>query len=305
MAFIIFWLIFKVRKVWIPLAGIAICACFVRDYFPVNLPSPAPADSWKIVSFNAYNYGGKAACDEEGNNLVVNYLAQSNADIICLQEASSSTFLKQLKKLLEGQGYEIAQHKGLIICSRLHIISSDTLQFPTRSNGGFRAYLEDGNDTILLINNHFESNHLTPEVKREYKDAVKRYESDSLLQEITPMLRLLSQAAPMRGYQTDTVAAIIDAWLPRPVILCADFNDTPVSYVHRVLTRHLTSAYVQSGEGLGFTYKDWGFPVRIDNILFDKNHFHSFDTHIDRSILHSDHYPIITFLQKNGQKQTK
>ena len=304
-AFVVFWLIFKVRRVWLPLAGIAVCGFFVRDYFPVNIPSPPPADSWKLITYNTHGFGGKEATDADGQNRVVSYLAESNADIICLQEAVGTSYVKALRKVMKGQGYEMVEHKGQILCTRLHVILSDTLVYPTRTNGGFRALLEDGGDTILLINNHFESNHLTPEVKKEYKDAVRHHERDSFIHELTPMLDLLSRAAPMRSLQTDTIMALVEAWLPRPVILCGDFNDTPVSYVHQRLSSRLTNAYTQSGQGLGFTYHDRGFPVRIDHVLFSGDHFHSFDTHVDRSIASSDHFPLVTFLTKNKEKPTK
>ena len=305
LAFVVFWLIFKIRRVWLPVAGIALVGFFVRDYCPVNMPSPAPAESLKIITYNTHNLGGHDADAAADENPIVTYLSQSNADIICLQESWAPARQESLRKKLEGLGYEIAEHKGLFLCSRLHIISSDTLSYPTRTNGGFRALLTDGQDTIMLINNHFESNHLTPDVRREYKDAVRRHERDSIIDELQPMLSLLSVAAPMRSAQTDTIVALLEAWLPRPIILCGDFNDTPISYTHRRLTSHLTSAYTQSGNGVGFTYHDRGFPVRIDHILFSGEHFHSFDTHVDRSLTYSDHFPLITFLTKNKENGGK
>ena len=304
-AFVVFWLIFKVSRTWLPVAGIALVGGFVRDYCPVNIPSPAPANSLKVLSYNTQNLGGTAADTPEGDNLVVAYLAESNADIICLQESHGETRQKQLRKTMEGLGYEVADRKGQFLCTRLHIVSCDSISFPTRSNGGMRALLTDGSDTILLINNHFESNHLTPEVKSEYKHAVREHPKDSMLQELQPMLSLLAKAAPMRSAQTDTIMAMVREWLPRPVILCGDFNDTPVSYTHRKLTSMLTSAFTQSSSGLGITYHDKGFPVRIDHILFSGDHFRSFDTHVDRSVTFSDHFPVITFLTKDKEKTGK
>ncbi len=305
LAFVLFWLIFKASRVWLPLAGVALCWNFVRDYIPVNLPSPAPADTWKVITYNTCTFGGKEALDDEGHNQVVSYLGESNADIICLQETWGEASVKELRELLEGQGYEVVRYKGEMLCSRLHIIESDTLSFPTRSNGGFRALLTDDVDTLLLVNCHLESNHLSQEVKREYKDAVRSYESDSIVHGLMPMLRLLSVAAPMRAAQTDSIAAIIERNRDLPIIICGDFNDTPVSYTHRVLTRRLSSAYVKSGRGAGITFLDRGFPVRIDHILYDGNYFNSFDTHIDHSISFSDHSPVITFLAKKHENLRK
>ena len=82
------------------------------------------------------------------------------------------------------------------------------------------------------------------------------------------------------------------------MIICGDFNDTPVSYAHRVLTRHLTSAYRQSGNGLGFTFHEKGFPVRIDHILFDGQTWKSSESEVINSITCSDHFPVRAVLHR-------
>ena len=270
LAFVAFWLIFKAKRVWIPLVGLATCFSFVRDYMPFNLSSE-PADSaMTVLSFNTHGFGGAEAYDGDGQNLVVRYLAATDADIICLQETYSEALRKTLSDSLEPKGYHEASHKGLSLYSRLPVISFEELTYPTLNNSGFLAYLLWRSDTILLINNHFESNHFSPEIRQKYVDALEQTANanrhataDSLIGEVKPLLRLMAEAAPMRAAQTDIIDSIVTTWLPRPVILCGDFNDTPVSYTHRVLTRHLTSAFRQSGNGLGRTFREKGFPVRI------------------------------------------
>jgi len=308
--FIIFWLIFKVKRVWLPIAGMALCFSFIRDYIPIN-PSflqtsvtvDEPQSTLRILSYNTRCFGGSNSTDEEGRNLVVEYVAATDADIICLQEASGSK-RNDLDKRMQELGFESYNHKGQAIYSRLHIIKTDTLCYPTRSNAGIQALLFDGQDTILFINNHFESNQLSDLIKDDYRDVIgnrarNAYEKeirDTIRKELAPMINQLTKAAPLRAAQADSVQHIIQRWLPRPVIVCGDFNDTPVSYTLRILTRDLQSAFRQSGNGLGYTFHEKGFPVRIDHILFSPDHWQSRHTRVDNTISASDHYPILTEL---------
>ena len=309
-AFVIFWLIFKVKRVWIPLVGIAACFSFVRDYCPLNLPSKPTEPQLSVLSFNTHGFGGKDAIDADGNNMMVKYLAECGHDIICLQETYTAAHVNTLTDSLEPRGYHQAHYKGLTLLSRLPIIESEELTYPTLNNSGFLAKLLWGEDTILLINNHFESNHFSLEMRQKYVDVLdqtanpnrNRSVTDSLINDVKPLLRLMAEAAPMRAAQTNIIDSIVNEWLPRPVILCGDFNDTPVSYTHRVLTRNLTSAFRESGNGLGLTFRERGFPVRIDHILFSPQYWTSHNTRVDGDMNLSDHRPIYTILsQKSGR----
>ena len=293
--FVIFWLIFKVKHVWIPLMGLLACGSFVRDYFPINLPS-TPADStWTVISYNSRSWGGKDADLEDGTNAVLNFLLASDAHIICMQETAPK---KNFHMQMQEQGYEYLNKKEFTVFSRLPILSADTLTLSGHSAYALRAFLLDGQDTIMLINQHLRSNKLSPEMKKAYGDALSQHESDSIKKELVPILRLLSVASPIRAAQADSLTSIIEAWLPRPVIVCGDINDTPISYTYRVQAHHLTSAYCQSGNGVGFTFQEKGFPVRIDHILFSDDHWKSYQTRVERGISCSDHFPILTKLVK-------
>ncbi|MBQ9284947.1 MAG: endonuclease/exonuclease/phosphatase family protein [Bacteroidaceae bacterium] len=310
LAFVAFWLIFKAKRVWIPIVGIALCFSFVRDYCPVNLASEPADSSLTVISFNTHGFGGSEAADDEGNNLIVRYLANRADDIICLQETYTPTHVQALSDSLSQRGYHEIRTKSLACFTRLPVIDNDEIRFDSQSNSSLCAHLLWGTDTILLINNHFESNHFSPEMKQRYVDALEQTANpnsrnitpDSLIGDVKPLLHLLSEAAPKRAVQVNTIDSIVNAWLPRPVILCGDFNDTPVSYTHRVLTRQLTSAFRQSGNGLGLTFREQGFPVRIDHILFSPQHWTSHTTRVDGDMTLSDHSPIYTVLSPKSNR---
>ena len=117
----------------------------------------------------------------------------------------------------------------------------------------------------------------------------------------TLLIRKLAEASAIRAPQADTIAHEITA-SPHPyIIVCGDFNDTPISYTHRTIAQDLDDAFTQSGRGLGISYNQNRFYFRIDNILTSKN-LRAYNCTVDRSIKESDHYPIWCYITKRYWK---
>lgn len=305
-AFVIFWLVFKIKWIWVPLVGMACCCTFIYNYYPIHFTDPKPqGEVLRVLSFNTrfWGAGDDSVKINDTTNVLVEYIEHFESDIICLQESSLSGMAKHLEDSMKVAGYECYNHGSQVIFSKFHILESDTLGLPTRTNGGVWAKLQYHTDTLLLVNFHFESNHLTQTLKEKYVDALDSYEGDSIQRRLWPLLKKISAAAPYRAAQVDSIAKMVKNWLPRPVIVCGDFNDTPVSYTLTQLTRNLTSAYTHSGHGLGFTFQERGFPVRIDHILYSDDIWESFSTQILDTVKFSDHLPIYTELGVKGPKR--
>jgi endonuclease/exonuclease/phosphatase family metal-dependent hydrolase len=81
---------------------------------------------------------------------------------------------------------------------------------------------------------------------------------------------------------------------PYPVIICGDFNDTPVSYCYQQLKSSFEDAFLEAGIGTGATYAGKVPPNRIDYI-FHSDGFRATAFHIQKEIL-SDHRAIWTKL---------
>ena len=75
------------------------------------------------------------------------------------------------------------------------------------------------------------------------------------------------------------------------LIVCGDFNTSPISYAHRVIGRGLDDAFVESGFGMGISYHRNGFYFRIDHILTSPD-LKAYRCTVDSRIDNSDHYPI-------------
>lgn len=297
--FVVVWLLVRRRMVLLPLAGMALAAGPLLDYCPMNAEKNAPAGAMKVITYNCHGYGVWRHPDDGTSpfDTVVAYLASSQADIICLQEApAAGPYTTALVDSLRQIGYDTASARGQLLLTRLKILGSDSIPYPNRSgNASYATRLLRGTDTLVVINNHFESDCISEDYQADYAAAVRGEDVD-LRALGHSFVTLLSSAAEVRASQVDSVTAYIDR-LPqgRAVILCGDFNDTPLSYAYREMSRRLTSSFRESGRGVGLTYNKRKFPVRIDHI-FHSPALRSFSTHVDRTIAVSDHFPVVTFL---------
>ena len=301
LGFLFFWLVFKWRMAIIPIA--AFLAAFVptRTYIPINQNSETPAGAMKILSYNvmAYNH------DTEENysyETIIRYIKESKADIVCLQEdlyagrnvkARFDSIYQYNDTSLVGQ----ANSNCIGIYTRFPIIRKERIAYPSKGNGSVAYYLKTEHDTIIVINNHLESNHLSFEERKRYKDILKgEMEQDTAKAESKKLLHKLSEAVKMRAPQADSVRNYIKNHANYPMIVCGDFNDSPISYARRAIAEGLTDCYVATGQGVGLSYNQKGFFVRIDNILCS-DHLKPYNCKVDNKIDASDHYPIICWLK--------
>ena len=154
------------------------------------------------------------------------------------------------------------------------------------------------NDTLSVINCHLECSGLSPTDRDEYGQMLNNPEKDKLGSEVRHLTGKLSSAALYRAMQVQAILDCLDSLPPsRSVMLCGDFNDTPISYAYQKLKKRLRNAYREGGSGVGVTYTEKIFPVRIDHI-FHTPDWECTDAIIDHSATASDHYPVVARLKK-------
>ncbi len=304
LAFILFWLIFSVRYVWVPFVGMLFSLYYIYDYCPVNISEEKPENVLKLLTYNT-NFFGQGEVDAKGDYPVLDYLTGSEADIVCIQEGNpwGKLTLKEVDDAMKKRGYNIrrlddGRSEFLSVYSRLPVLSVERVTYKTSSNGSIAVKLLYEKDTILLINNHFESYKLTREDKIKYKELIKDPENDQAGQNSKALLGKMAKASGLRGPQVDSVINYIKKENVPSVIVCGDFNESPISYsCRRLSSMMMSSAYRQSGNGLGLSYNQSGFYFRIDHI-FVSDDWQTYDTYVDKSAVWSDHYPLITYLKK-------
>lgn len=312
LVFLAFWVIIRqYRCALLPLAGLLLCIPQTRTYLPLHFHTDTlPAGCIKVLSYNIMGFGAATPKGEE--NPILTYLRESDADIICLQEyatgrsrlhPSQDDVARALAdwpyRRIDAIGKNQSNH---IACySKLPILSARPLRYASASNGSMAYELAWGTDTLLLINNHLESNKLNPEDKVVYEDLLRDPEKEKVKSGVRHLVGKLADAAAIRAPQADTIARTVARSPHRYILVCGDFNDSPISYAHRVIAEKLNDAFTESGCGPGISYNRNKFYFRIDNLLVSPD-LKAYNCRVDRSIRHSDHYPIACHVAKAGKK---
>lgn len=301
--FLLFWLVFQIRYIWIPLVALLLSISFIRDYCPINWKTTPPDGALKVLTYNVAYFGGTEESEKGEDNDILKYILASDADVICLQEASGPV-RKVLDEKMKQAGYHVPKvldnGKELLEHAyfKMPVLAVESIKYDSESNGSIAYHLLCDGDTLLVVNNHLESNRLTVEDKTVYKNMIFDPQKETMENGMRLLMRKMAHASAIRSPQVDIVNKYIKRDRSPYVLVCGDFNDSPISYTCNRFGKNLTSSFVESGNGPGFSYNKDLFYVRIDHIFHSRN-MESYDTHIDRSIKTSDHYPMITYIKRN------
>lgn len=310
-AFLLVFLLFKWTKAWIPVVGLALAYYPIRVYLPIHTPKSVETmegDSiLKIVSYNVCAYGGNYKY-EEGFETVRDWLHDEKPDIACLQEDVDTwrhcVFRDYQKTFAYNDTIALSNSELSYNCIGIHtrfpILRRERISYDTQVNNGSGAWwLKVGKDTLIVINNHFESCHLSTDDRGKYQQILKgEMKGDSARTESKLLLVKLAEANAKRSRQIDKVCEYIREHRQYPMVVCGDFNDNPISYSRHAVSQLLTDCYVESGRGVGLSYNQKGFFFRIDH-LFCSSHFQPCYCKIDDKMDASDHYPLICWLKLN------
>lgn len=278
-------------------------------YCPLNLfRTNPPLEHIKILSFNVMGFNSLQK--EGGKNSIIEYLKESGADILCLQEyaeggRSSSKRLSREDILTELKSYPYSKvvaigdkHGGnqLACFSKYPIVRTERLSYASDYNGSALFTIKKGVDTLYVLNNHLESNKLTREDKVKYEKIIGNPNKDKVRGDGLYLLRKIEEAAQLRAKQVEKIVEVVEMYNDKKLIVCGDFNDSPLSYSHYLLRRSgLSDAFTESGRGLGISYNQNRFYFRIDHILHSKR-LKAYKCSVDRTIKTSDHYPVYCYL---------
>jgi endonuclease/exonuclease/phosphatase family metal-dependent hydrolase len=112
----------------------------------------------------------------------------------------------------------------------------------------------------------------------------------------------LGLAVRERRFQRDRMlsdAILLSKDLHHPVVLMGDFNDSPISVIHRSLRRHFQDAYRATGRRWGPTFWAGVIPIRLDYIYVSPR-IRVLDCYVrnDRPArLASDHFPVLATVE--------
>lgn len=144
-----------------------------------------------------------------------------------------------------------------------------------------------GGDTVRIFNIHLQSYKIDPRKYAIIESPGIDDERD--LKEMREIGSKLKRAFQFRAGQVREIREIIEK-THYPVIICGDFNDTPVSYAYQQILGDRNDAFVKAGSGFGRTYIGKLPSFRIDNIFYsDDFKAYNFKTVGFRM---SDHLPV-------------
>ncbi len=302
--FLFFWLIFKWTKIWIPVLGFVVSYVPISIYMPLHTSSTIPDSAIKFISYNVCGYGGNHHYDN-GLDAVTDYISEQKADIVCLQEDTGYkgvTMTQAYNKLFPYNDTIKVVHSSeasnsVGIHSRYPIIRREEIHYPSDTNGSAAWWLKVDNDTLIVINNHFESCHLTQSDRNQYRQILHgKMDRDSVRSESHLLLIKLAEANAKRALQIKTVSEYIRTNSNYPIIVCGDFNDNPISFSRYTIAKDLTDCFVAAGSGIGLSYNQKAFSFRIDHI-FCSDHLIPVDCKVDSKMNASDHYPVLCWLK--------
>jgi endonuclease/exonuclease/phosphatase family metal-dependent hydrolase len=289
------WIV-KRNKVFIILHLIAFVPnIFFSGYFFRPFGGGKNADSCsenlKLLSYNLQGFRipyQKNTTQEK----IADFINREKPDIVCLQEfytndkVTENLFASLLAEYTYYAVFYSVKRKnssyGVATFSRYPIKMTLEIPFENTANAAMYTDIDVEGKIIRVYNVHLQS------IKLNINNLLSK--KSNRMNEIEDVSSRLKTAFIKRAGQVDVMAKHIDV-APYPVIICGDFNDTPVSYTYNKIRGDRRDTFCEAGKGLSSTYRLSIVPFfRIDYILHDRI-MESMTCSVHK-IDCSDHYPV-------------
>lgn len=253
-----------------------------------------------IMSYNVMNY--RYPYMEKGQeplDKIYSFVKSNNVDILCLQESLNGDkeqsvvdkYLPDMKYRVFYPYYANDSRKnpaGLAIYSRYPVIAKGVVRADPSSVRSVWADVRIKRDTVRVINCHLQSTYINNN-DVDFLSTFRLVSEERGRAQLREIVSKLNENYKLRASQSEAIADFIKK-SPYPVIVCGDFNDTPLSYTYNTIGGGLADAFVEEGKGTAGTYNGFFNMFRIDYILvsdeLDIVNYYPF------GVLYSDHNPI-------------
>ncbi len=310
-AFIILWLCWKRRYIWISLVGIVLSLHALFSSIGTNLISSK--DTWlrsdrqfTLMTFNTSNMGlNDYREDSVLQGAIYDMLREASPDILCLQEFYTNQnpdFTNHIDSISRTLKYPYHfftcdmshwdyWHYGIVLFSRFPIIRSSKIPCGYSSAGSGSSFLQSDillqGDTIRVLTAQLQSYMFRD---NDYELLEKGKGTFSGVRNLASKMK---HTIHKRAAQSRKMAGLIAA-SPYKVVVCGDFNDTPVSYTYNTISANMQDAFLEDGFGVGRTLSFLAPTLRIDYILAQKPiHVKSYKTFHRKGF---QHFPIMAGL---------
>lgn len=289
--------------------------------FPLGSSKPniENKEGLKVMSFNVrlfdlYNWS--VDLSNKNRIKIFDFLEENSPDVVCFQEfyqqdkttnfPTRDTLISRLQTVDFHERYSYKsrgrQHFGIAMLSKYPMIAKG--EVPLQLEEGEKsdnycifADIVKNNDTIRIYNVHLQSIKLKKDDYELFDEEGKPIQSQTTAIENTVFK--ISSAYPRRAEQAKLVVKHAET-SPYPVVICGDFNDTPLSYSYNQFNKKYIDAFREASFGIGSTYAGKIPAGRID-FIFHSYNLEAFDFEIQKSVL-SDHRAIwCTISRKSGK----
>lgn len=281
--FIAFWILVGFKKQFL-LSSFCVLLAITFSYFPYKFSRTVieTENNISVMSYNVRNFNRYLWIDDKDvPNKISKFIADTNPDILCLQEYYNS------KEIAINFPYQYVEFRGAksktgqAIFSKYKIINKGSLDFKkSRNNAIFADILRDS-DTIRIYNIHLESLGIRP-------DSVYLSEQNS-----KRLLYRLSESFVKQQAQVEQFVQHKKKCKSN-IVITGDFNNTAYSWAYDKIKDDFQDTFLQAGNGFGKTYTLKKYPLRIDFILVSEKF--QVNEHQNFKIKFSDHEPILARL---------
>jgi len=301
--FLIFRIFYKKGYFFISLLALVLSFYRIKDSYAfqnkkvVSAPiNPLKVMSYNVRMFDIYNWTGNNSGDS-----ILEIIKRENPDIICIQEFYSNNKFDYQNKIINIQktkDYIISSknksgYSGNAVFSKYPIISSGYVDVGSEKQKCIYADIVKFRDTVRVYSIHLASIHLDDN-DYEFMKKINENDKEKNIEGVKDISQKLLNAYEIRAKEVKTLAPHIES-SPYPVIVCGDFNDTPVSYTYKTIKGNLKDAFLTCGTGIGHTYAKSLPLFRIDYIFYDKKMNAASFRRIKKDF--SDHYPVSCIIE--------
>lgn len=236
--------------------------------------------SYNIRYFDMYGWSKKKDTKEKLFDMLNTY----KGNIVCLQEFPvNDNIISKIEIIRNLFSYKYRYiHKDMAIFSRLPIVGRGQIEFDKKySSSCIWCDVVISGDTVRIYNIHLESFRFGKEDRKAVQNMTTNGAKTIAAKLISANKNRARQAEQIKKHTLKS---------PHNVIICGDFNDTPLSYTYKEIQGELEDSFIDKGRGLGNTYIGEFPSFRIDYIL----HSPVIETvsYTRDGIKLSDHYPI-------------
>lgn len=265
------------RRAWIALFALAVSVPGIMKCYSFGSKVESSA-SIKVMSYNVhlFRHVDKDLDEEAFTNQLVNMVREQSPDILCCQE-----FTKRLSKKRHPEAIaELSKSIGLpyvyynrksnfcgnVIFSRFPITKvSEDSGFGKEKEYGIMVSVDAGEQgTFYLATVHLLSYKITDD------EIAKLITSSELRNSLDTVGMTVARKLKYGFYQRSMEIDSMLMGMPQvdgPVVVCGDFNDTPVSFVYRKMQKAgFIDSFVKAGRGIKPTYAGKLPLLRIDYI---------------------------------------